>query len=369
MNLPFLDLKKSHSDIYEEMLSVFNTVYNSNWFVLGNEVKTFENAYANMNQTKYCIGVSNGLDALILSLRALGIGEGDEVIVPSNTYIASALAVSNVGARPIFVEPKIETYNLNPALIENEITSKTKAILPVHLYGQASEMDQIMEIAKKHSIFVIEDNAQGHLSTYQGKLTGSFGDVNATSFYPGKNLGALGDAGAITTNDFELKRKIEMLRNYGSSKKYFNQILGFNNRLDELQAAFLSVKLKHLEKWTVERQKIACTYFNLLKGIGDIILPEIAFGASHSFHLFVIRTRYRDQLQSFLKQKGIGTMVHYPIPPHLQEAYKNLAYSKGSFPVAEEIANTCLSLPIWQGIDNTQLIELAHHVKEFFNKI
>jgi dTDP-4-amino-4,6-dideoxygalactose transaminase len=368
MNVPFLSFSESHSEIYQEMLSVFKKVYTSNRFVLGSEVDAFEKAYASMNQTKFCVGVSNGLDALILSLRVLGIGEGDEVIVPSNTYIATALAVSQVGAIPIFVEPKIESYNINPELIPQAISKRTKAIIPVHLYGQSCEMDRIMEIAKKFDLFIIEDNAQGHLSSFKGKLTGSFGHVNATSFYPGKNLGALGDAGAITTDSDFLAKNIQILRNYGSNKKYYNEVLGFNNRLDELQAAFLSEKLKYLEKWTLERQKIAAFYNENLIGVGDLILPKIAKSTTHSFHLYVIRSKRRNQLKTFLDQKGIETMIHYPIPPHLQEAYHFLNLKKGDFPISEEIAETCLSLPIWPGMAVNEKKEVVKYLQEFFSK-
>jgi dTDP-4-amino-4,6-dideoxygalactose transaminase len=297
--------------------------------------------------------VSNGLDALVLSLRALGIGPGDEVIVPSNTYIATALAVSQVGATPVFVEPRMETYNINPELIPSKITKKTKAIMPVHLYGQACEMDEILEIAKTHNLFVIEDNAQAHLSSFNGRLTGSFGDINGTSFYPGKNLGALGDAGAITTNNGELAIRIKRLRNYGSEVKYYNEEIGYNNRLDEMQAAFLRVKLKYLQDWTQQRKEIAAWYNEVLKD-KNWILPKVHPDADHVYHLYVIRTSNRDEVAEELKQEGIQTMIHYPIPPHLQKAYRHLGFKKGDFPIAEEIANTCLSLPIWPGMDTTK---------------
>lgn len=365
--IPFLNFEPMHTQIREEMQSAFQRVYDSHWYIQGQELNQFEKDYALLNQTEYAIGVSNGLDALILSLKSLNIGSGDEVIVPSNTYIATVLAVTHVGATPIFVEPRIETYNINPELIPAAITKRTKAIMPVHLYGQACEMDEIMKIAKAHNLFVIEDNAQAHLSSYNGKLTGSFGDVNGTSFYPGKNLGALGDAGAVTTNNEILARKIETLRNYGSQKKYYNEIIGFNNRLDELQAAFLSVKLKHLENWTIERREIANFYNSQLKGIGDLVLPSLAIGATHSYHLYVIRTSKRNELKTFLEENGIGIMIHYPIPPHLQEAYKYLGYKKGDFPISEEIAETSLSLPIWPGIAEDQMINICSCIAEYYN--
>jgi dTDP-4-amino-4,6-dideoxygalactose transaminase len=291
------------------------------------------------------------LDALVLSLRVLGIGPGDEVIVPSNTYIATALAVSHLGATPVFVEPRMETYNINPELIPQAITKKTKAIMPVHLYGQACEMDIIMEIAKAHNLYVVEDNAQAHLSSFKCQLTGSFGDVNGTSFYPGKNLGALGDAGSVTTNNEELANRIKTLRNYGSAVKYYNEEIGYNNRLDELQAAFLRVKLNYLQEWTDQRKEIAQWYNEALQHRNDLVLPYVHENADHVYHLYVVRTSNREKLQQELTEKGIQTMIHYPVPPHLQKAYKHLGYKEGNFPIAEEIARTCFSLPVWPGMD------------------
>ncbi len=337
------------------MQEAFQRVYESNWYIQGQELNQFEDEYATLNQCKYTVGVSNGLDALVLSLRALNIGIGDEVIVPSNTYIATVLAISHVGALPVFIEPRIETYNINPELIEIAITKRTKAIMPVHLYGQACEMDSIMTIAKENNLFVIEDNAQAHMSSYSGKLTGSFGDINGTSFYPGKNLGALGDAGAITTNNESLALKVKTLRNYGSSVKYYNEEIGYNNRLDELQAAFLRVKLNYLEEWTKKRKEIAKWYDELLCESKDLILPFTHKKADHVYHLYVVRTNKRDKLQKQLAYKGIQTMIHYPVPPHLQLAYKHLGYKEKDFPIAEEIAKTCLSLPIWPGMDKNSI--------------
>lgn len=333
---------------------------------MGENVKEFEKQYASFNKVNYCVGVSNGLDALHLSLKTLEIGEGDEVIVPSNTYIASLLAVSYVGATPVLVEPDKQTYNIDPQKIEIAITSKTKAIMPVHLYGQACQMEAIMEIAKKHNLKVIEDNAQSQGALFNGKPTGSWGDINGTSFYPGKNLGALGDAGGVTTNDEALMIKASMLRNYGSNKKYHNEVVGFNMRLDECQAAFLNVKLKYLAEWTQQRQTIAQWYFEALEGIEEIILPKTALGATHVYHLFVIRALNRDQLQTHLNENGIGTLIHYPIPPHLQKAYQHLGFKKGDFPIAEEIANTCLSLPIWPGMTKEIVDNIAGVIRKFY---
>ena len=367
MNIPFLNFEPMHSSIREEMRQCFDNVYDSYWYVLGKNVTDFERSYAGFNKTQHCVGVSNGLDALHLALKACGIGEGDEVIVPSNTYIATVLAVSYVGATPVFVEPRLYTYNINPELIEKAITKRTKAIMPVHLYGQSCEMTQIMEIANKHKLFVIEDNAQSQGSTFDGKLTGSWGHANGTSFYPGKNLGALGDAGAVTTNDAILAEKIRILRNYGSSRKYHNEVIGHNMRLDELQAAFLSVKLQHLDSWTIQRQEIASWYNEALKGIDGLILPQTAIGATHVHHLYVIRTEKRDELQAFLTENGVGTLIHYPIPPHLQDAYKNLGFKSGDFPIAEDIANSCLSLPIWPGMTNKEVQIVVDVIKAFTN--
>lgn len=353
-----------HDEIRTEMQHAFQEVYDSNWFIMGQQLKNFESEYAAFNQTKYCIGVSNGLDALILSLQALGVKEGDEVIVPSNTYIASVIAISEVGATPIFVEPRIETYNINPELIEEKITSRTKAILPVHLYGQACEMDKIMEIAQNHNLFVVEDNAQAHGSSYKGKLTASFGHANGVSFYPGKNLGALGDAGAVTTDDEEVAKKIMALRNYGSHKKYHNEYIGLNRRLDELQAALLEVKLKYLDKWTEERRQIAKKYNQLLKN-SNLILPQTSEHADHVYHLYVIRTDRRNELEEHLNSKGVGTLIHYPIPPHLQKAYKHLGYKEGDFPIAEEIARTAISIPLWFGIQDESLHKVVNTIRSF----
>lgn len=349
------------------MMAAFTNVFDSKWYILGKAVEQFETEYAAFNQVQRCIGVSNGLDALHLCLKALDIGPGDEVIVPSNTYIATVLAASYVGATPVFVEPDDATFNIDPALIEAAITPRTKAIMPVHLYGQCCQMDEIMELANKHGIHVIEDNAQSQGATYNGKLTGSFGIVNGTSFYPGKNLGALGDAGAITTDDATIAAKIGALRNYGSQKKYYNETVGFNMRLDELQAAFLSVKLKHLQKWTVERQQIAQWYDAALQGIGDIVTPAIAPAATHVYHLYVIRTKHRDALQQHLQQQGIGTLIHYPIPPHLQQAYQHLGYQKGDFPIAEAMANTCLSIPMFPGLHQQQVQQVASAIQSFYS--
>lgn len=364
MKIPFLSFDGMHPALREQMIQAFTDFYDRQYYVLGKSVEKFETEYANFNQVRHCIGVSNGLDAIYLSLKALGIGVGDEVIVPSNTFIASVLAVSYTGAKPVFVEPNELTYNIDPKKIAKAITSQTKAIIPVHLYGQAAEMSEIMAIAKDKNIWVVEDNAQAHGSVFNGKITGSFGHLNATSFYPGKNLGALGDAGAVTTDSFELHEKIKSLRNYGSRIKYHNSEIGHNMRLDELQAGILTLKLQHLNEWTAQRQQIANWYFTYLNDCDSIHLPYTHPEASHVYHLFVIRSERRDALQQYLHQMEIGTLIHYPIPPHLQEAYKGLGYQSGDFPIAEKLAKTSLSLPIWPGMTEEMVIRICDLIKK-----
>ena len=365
MNIPFLSFG-FHDTIRTELQNASNRVIYSGWFINGKEVAAFEEEWAQYLGCQSSIGVSNGLDALILSLKALGIGDGDEVIVPSNTYVATALAATHVGATPVFVEPNIETYNIDPERIDAAISNKTKAIMPVHLYGQAAEMTAIMELASKHGLFVIEDNAQAQGAQHKGQMTGTFGHCNGTSFYPGKNLGALGDAGAVSTNNPDLVHKVKVLSNYGSQKKYYNEVIGHNNRLDEMQAAFLRVKLPHLNEWTAQRQAIASAYLEGLQGIGDLVLPATHPDSTHVYHLFVVRTNRRDELAQYLNERGIGTLIHYPVPPHLQECYKSLGYKRGDFPIAEEIADTALSLPIWPGIDSKNVLHLVTAINQFF---
>ncbi len=369
MKVPFLSFDYINSQMQTDITKAFIDVFNSNWYILGNAVKKFESDYAEFSKTKFCIGVSNGLDALFLSLKALGIQEGDEVIVPSNTYIATVLAVSYTGATPIFVEPNIHTYNIQATSIKALITPRTKAIMPVHLYGQCCEMEAIMQIAKQHNLFVVEDNAQAHEASYNGKITGSWGNLNGVSFYPGKNLGALGDAGAITTDSETLANQLFSLRNYGSQKKYYNEVIGYNMRLDELQAGILSAKLPYLRQFTNLRIEAANCYDRLLRNVEEIVLPKTAEGATHVYHLYVIRTHKRDALQQFLNENGIGTLIHYPIPPHLQQAYQHLGYKKGSFPVAEEIAATCISLPMYPGITEQEIIYVTDKIKYFFSNL
>jgi dTDP-4-amino-4,6-dideoxygalactose transaminase len=369
MRIPYLNFEPTHKEIELEIFQAFQKTYQSNWFIMGKQLKTFEQAYAHFTNTQYCAGVANGLDALILCLKALGISEGDEVIVPSNTYIATWLAVSYVGATLVPVEPNINTYNISAENIELAISEKTKAIIPVHLYGQSCEMDAIMVIAQKHNLFIIEDNAQSQGACYNGVVCGSFGHINATSFYPGKNLGALGDAGAVSTNNPAYHKKVMVLRNYGSEIKYYNLVKGMNSRLDEMQASFLSVKLNYLPKWTQERKILAALYLKLLQNIGDIILPITAAKADHVYHIFLVRTKQRNALQNYLTQAEIGTLIHYPVPPHLQEAYQELNYKKGDFPLAEEIADTALSLPLYPGLTENEVGFICNIITEFYSPL
>lgn len=366
MKVPFLAFEPQHGPARAAILAAVARVYDSYWYVLGAEVKQFELDYAAFSGVRECVGLANGLDALVLALRVLGIGPGDEVIVPSNTYIATWLAVTQVGATLVPVEPERGSSNLDPTLIEAALTPRTRAILPVHLYGQACRMPEIMTIARRHGLRVVEDNAQAHGAAFAGQLTGSFGDVNATSFYPGKNLGALGDAGAATTNDAALARQLRLLRNYGSERKYHNEVVGYNSRLDELQAAVLSTKLALLPEWTSQRQQVAAWYDQHLSGIADLRLPAISPGATHVYHLYVVHTARRDALQAHLTAQGIGTLIHYPVPPHRQPAYAALGWAAGAFPLAEELAATCLSLPLWPGMRQEQVGAVATAVRSFY---
>ena len=344
MKVPFLDLKAAYLELKDELDAASQRVLESGWYILGEEVESFEREFADYCGVKHCIGVGNGLEALHLILRGYGIGQGDEVIVPANTYIATWLAASYAEATPVPVEPNSRTYNLAPENIEAAITEKTKAIMPVHLYGQTADMDAINEIAGKYNLKVIEDAAQAQGARYKGKPAGSLGDAAGFSFYPGKNLGAYGDAGAVTTDSDELADAVRLLRNYGSRVKYYNEVKGFNSRLDPLQAAFLRVKLKHLESWNERRRQAAGLYLEELAETPDYILPFVPEWAEPAWHLFVILHKDRDNLQQFLNNKGIGTLIHYPVPPHLSEAYSEKGIYK--FPISESIAETTLSLPI-----------------------
>ncbi|NRT75727.1 DegT/DnrJ/EryC1/StrS family aminotransferase [Clostridium beijerinckii] len=354
MNIPFLNFKPMHTEIKTEIMDSFKKAYDSNWFILGQRVETFEKEFSKYCGTDYCISCGNGLDALSIILRGYDIGEDDEIIVPSNTYIATSLAVSYVGAKVVLVEPDIKTFNIDVNKIEAAITSRTKAVIAVHLYGRPAETDKIKLLCKKYNLKLIEDAAQAHGAIYGGKKAGNLGDAAGFSFYPGKNLGALGDGGAILTNDDILAKKVQAIRNYGSTIKYYNEYKGVNSRLDEIQAGFLSIKLKYLDKWNFDRQKTAKLY---LEGINNnkIILPYVDSVQESIWHVFPIRTEFRDDLQSYLKANGIGTLIHYPVPIHLQKAYKDLGYKPGDFKVAEDISNTELSLPLWYGMNKNEI--------------
>ncbi|KGA42900.1 aminotransferase [Pectobacterium odoriferum] len=365
----FLELKDINGKYHHELMDAALRVVSSGWYIAGKELSDFEEAFANFCGTKYAIGVSNGLDALILTLRAwkeLGrLQDGDEVIVQANTYIASILAITENNLKPILVEPDPISYNLSPNAIESAITPNTKAILPVHLYGGINPMDEIIAIAKEHNLLVLEDCAQAHGATRRGKKAGAWGDASGFSFYPGKNLGALGDAGAITTNDHELAKMLKALRNYGSHKKYEHSYQGVNNRLDEIQAAFLSVKLKYLEQDNVRRQEIAETYCTQINN-SLISLPQIPNDyLEHVWHLFVIRCESRDRLQTYLTDRGIQTLIHYPTPPHLQQAYESLGYTEGSFPITEQIHKQVLSLPIGPTLSDDELQAVITAINEY----
>jgi len=353
MNIPFLDLKAAYLELQPEIDASIKRVLESGWYILGEEVDAFEQEYAAYCEAKHCVGVANGLDALHLALLALGVGAGDEVIVPSNTYIATWLAVSQCGATPIPVEPDAATYNIDPARIEAAITPRTKVILPVHLYGQPADMAPILSIARKHGLKVLEDGAQAHGARYKGKRLGAHGDVVAWSFYPGKNLGAYGDGGAITTDNAEIAERIRVLRNYGSRVKYVNDVRGFNSRLDPIQAAALRVKLKVLDTWNARRTETASSYQTKLANVG-LRLPFVPEWAEPAWHLYVVQHSQRDVLQKKLGEAGINTMIHYPIPPHLQGAYAELGYGVGAFPIAERIHQEVLSLPMGPSMTKQQ---------------
>ncbi len=362
MNIKYTDFARMHKPLEKELAACYQEVFDSQWFIQGKKLEKFEKEYAEYCGTKYCVGVGNGLDALRLILQACDIGEGDEVIVPSNTFIATVLAISYVGAVPVFVEPDINTLLINPDLIEEKITSRTKAIMVVHLYGRLADMEKIIEIARKHSLKVFEDSAQAHGAQRNGVKAGAWGDAGAFSFYPGKNLGALGDAGAVTTNDRELAEKVRALGNYGSKIKYKHEYKGVNSRLDELQAAFLSVKLKNLDKWTEERQAIADKYYNGIKN-KKITLP--LYTKENVYHIFPVLSDERNELQKYLEEKGIHTLIHYPTAIHLQEAYKDMVLKKGAYPLAEKICDTELSIPLYPGMTDGEIQYVIDCINEF----
>ena len=360
--IPFVSLARQNESIRDRLDDAYRRVMDSGWFILGAELEAFEEEFAQHSEAKYCIGIGNGLDALHFLLLAYGIGPGDEVIVPSNTFIATWLAVSQCGATPIPVEPDINSYNINPSLIEDAITPRTRCIIPVHLYGQPADMDSIKKIAAKHNLIVIEDAAQSQGAKYKGKRTGSLGHAAATSFYPGKNLGTLGDGGAILTNDESIAKKVKQYRNYGSSIKYHHEIKGFNSRLDEMQAAFLRVKLSVLDEWNKERKRLAQSYSDLLQN-SDVLLPLTPSYAEPVWHLYVIRSRDRNALQKYLKNQGIDTVIHYPTPPHQQLCYKKI--ESWNLPIADLLAKEVLSLPIFYSMNNDEIEKVASTIKDF----
>ncbi len=360
--IKFLDLKKINNRYREEIDSRIKNILDKGWYLQGEENENFTKNFANFCGTKFALGVANGLDALNLIIKAYGFGNGDEIIVPANTYIATILAISENGCIPILVEPDIKTYNINPDSIEEKITSKTKAIMVVHLYGQAVQMEKIWKIAKKYNLKIIEDSAQAHGAIYQENRTGNLGDASGFSFYPGKNLGCMGDGGAVTTNDEELFNKIKAIANYGSDRKYHHIYKGVNSRLDEIQAAVLDIKLKHLDSDNNKRREISKYYRENIKN-SKLILPETYDEKSHVWHIFAVRTKNRDEFQKYLTKKGIQTIIHYPTPPHKQGAYKE--WNNLSFPITEEIHNTILSLPISPVMTDSEIEKVVEVVNEY----
>lgn len=365
MKVPFLDLKAPYAELREETDAAYSRVMESGWFIAGEELTAFESEFAALCGARHCVGVGNGLDALHLILRAYGIGAGDEVIVPANTFIATWLAVTYAGAVPVPVEPDARTYNLDPERVEEAITPRTKAVMPVHLYGQPADMDAINEVARARGLRVIEDAAQAHGALYKGRPAGSLADAAGFSFYPGKNLGAAGDAGAVVTDDAGLAEELRRLRNYGSGVKYYHEERGFNSRLDELQAALLRVKLTRLEEWNGRRRRVAEKYLRELEGAPDLTLPFAPDWADPVWHLFVVRHPRRDALREHLAAAGVGTLIHYPLPPHLQGAYADMGLGVGSFPVSERMAGGVLSLPIGPHLSDEEQAYVVEQVLAF----
>ena len=362
MKVPFLDIRESYRELREELDAAYHRVMDSGWYLLGDELNHFEQEFADYCETKHAIGVGNGLDALALILEAFDIKNGDEVLVPGHTFVATWLAVTNVGAKPVPIDIDESTYNIDPAQIESAITSKTKAIMAVHLYGRPSEMDSLNDIAKRHRLRIIEDAAQAHGATYKGKKTGGLGDAAAFSFYPGKNLGAFGDGGAVTTNNHALAEKIRRLRNYGSKKKYCHEDQGRNSRLDELQAAFLRVKLRWLDEWNIKRQQISEFYSRELRAT-PLLLPNTTSDLKSAWHLYVIRSEQRDDLQANLSEDNIDTVIHYPTPPHCQKAFREFIQATEQLPITEKIKKQVLSLPIGPQLTHDQFSHVAESIR------
>lgn len=366
--VPFFSFGPMHEAVREDSLNALQRCYDSNWYILGREVEAFEQRYAAWNGVRHAIGVASGLDALTIALRAAGAGPGREVIVPSNAYIACWLAVAATGATLAPAEPDPRTHNLDIAAAEAAVSPNTAAVMPVHLFGQACVMPPLLDLARRKGFFVVEDNAQGHGARSDGRLTGSIGHINATSFYPTKNLGALGDGGAITTDSEAWADFARTFRNYGSKTKYYNEYAGVNSRLDELQAAVLQVKLNYLEHWNRQREQLALLYLDGLKHLPQIILPAVAPGCTHVWHLFVIRCRARQALQQFLARRGIQTMVHYPVPPHRQKAFAHLGFRQGQFPIAEQLAEESLSLPLYPGMPHAHVERVCTAISDFLDR-
>lgn len=365
MKVPFLDLKAPHVELRSELDAAYARVLDAGWFILGEETERFETEFANFCGASHCVGVGNGLDALHLALLAHGIGKGDEVIVPSNTYIATWLAISYAGGIPVPVEPDPGSCNLDPSRIEAAITPRTRGIMPVHLYGRIADMAALSSVAEKHDLVVIEDCAQAHGAKQNGRSAGAWGHSAAWSFYPGKNLGALGDGGAVTTSDPEVADRVRLLRNYGSRAKYHNEIKGFNSRLDPLQCAFLSAKLPVLSDWNARRQSVANRYSDAFNGIDGLVTPQPGQPGEHAWHLYVVQHETRDSLQKHLADSGVGTLIHYPIPPHLSEAYSESGYKAGAFPLAESMARRVLSLPIGPHLKDEEVDYIIDRVTAF----
>ncbi len=363
--IPFYSFLSQHDQIREAALQAMTETYDSNWFILGERLKKFEQEFSTYSNIKHTIGVGNGLEAIKIALKALDIKKGDEVIVPANTYIATVLAVTEIGAIPVLVEPELSSFNIDPNRIEEKITDHTKAIIPVHLYGLPCRMEPILAIANQHNLFVVEDNAQSVGAAINTKKTGTFGHINATSFYPTKNLGALGDGGAITTDNEDFARKVMLLRNYGSEQKYHNEIQGYNSRLDEIQAALLSVKLTFLDQWNAERIRLALYYTENLREVENLITPTYENGFMHVFHLYVVRVKNRTRLIDYLTKKSIQTAVHYPIPPYRQVAYKHLNFQPNNYPVSEKISEECLSIPLYPGLKKEEQDYIIEAIKNF----
>ncbi len=367
MKVPFLDLKLQYDNLKDELVPAIMGTIESTQFILGKAVEDFEKQFAEAHGMKHCIALGTGTDALHVALWAKNVGIGDEVITVSHTFIATSEGISLCGATPVFVDVDPVTYTMDPKKIEATITKRTKAIIPVHLYGQPAAMEEIMAIARKHNLLVLEDACQAHLATYDKKFVGQFGFATAFSFYPGKNLGAYGEAGGVTTNDDALAVKMRRLRDHGQIKKYHHQQWGHNYRMDGIQGAVLGVKLRFLNEWTEARRRHAKCYMEKLSGVGDLVLPREGPRAKHVYHLFVVQTKFREALQAHLTEKGIGTGLHYPIPLHLQEAYKDLGYVKGQFPVTEQVASHGLSLPMFAELTDDQITYVVDSIKEFFD--